>query len=143
MPLLDFFKKKGLKKEKKEQEPKIKKEKPEVKEKRPKKEKSKKKRVKREISPTAYRVLIKPHITEKATDLSTKNQYVFKVFAGANKTEIRNAVKQIYGVDVLKVRIINVPQKPKRWGQTQGFKKGYKKAVVKIKQGQKIEIIPR
>lgn len=88
-------------------------------------------------------VLKSPHITEKAEDSADKNQYVFKVFQKASKVEIKKAVEQIYGVDVLKVRTIKVGKKPKRLARTAGWKKGYKKAVVTLKQGQKIEILPR
>ena len=88
-------------------------------------------------------VLISPHITEKATDLVQKNQYVFKVFPKANKTEIKKAIEDLYKVEVLDVKIINVPKKRRRLGRISGWKKGYKKAIVKIKEGQKIEVLPR
>jgi len=91
----------------------------------------------------AWRVLKTPHVTEKAAALSEKNQYVFKVWPRANKTEIRKAIEDIYGVDVLSVRIIKVPRKQRRLGKVQGWRKGYKKAIVKIKEGQKIEIMPK
>jgi len=103
--------------------------------------KGKTKRVKRKIPETAYKVLISPHVTEKAADLASKNQYVFKVFKKTNKIEIKKAVEELFGVDVLAVKIINVPKKPRRLGRISGWKKGYKKAVVKIKEGQKIDII--
>ncbi|MDD5145804.1 MAG: 50S ribosomal protein L23 [Candidatus Pacebacteria bacterium] len=88
-------------------------------------------------------ILESPHITEKATDLSEKNQYVFKVFSKTNKKEIKNAVEEIYKVDVISVNIINIPDKKRRLGRTLGWKSGYKKAIVGIKAGQKIELMPR
>jgi len=88
-------------------------------------------------------VLKAPHITEKATDLSEKNKYVFKVFPKANKIEIKKAIQDLYGVDVLAVRIINIPARRRKLGRNEGWQKGYKKAIIKIKQGQKIEILPR
>ena len=91
----------------------------------------------------SYQVLKAPHITEKATDLAENNQYVFKVWPKSNKIEIKKAIKSIYGVDVLSVRIINIPSKKRRLGKTIGLKRGYKKAIIKIKQGQKIEVLPR
>ncbi len=91
----------------------------------------------------AWRVLKTPHVTEKAAALSEKNQYVFKVWPRANKTEIGKAIEDIYGVDVLSVRIIKVPRKQRRLGKVQGWRKGYKKAIVKIKEGQKIEIMSK
>ena len=91
----------------------------------------------------AWRILKEPHITEKATFLAQENQYVFKVFPDANKTETKKAIEELYGVEVESVRIINVPKKRRRLGRIEGWRKGYKKAVVKLKPGQKIEIIPR
>ncbi len=97
----------------------------------------------KKISDVAYRVLKGPHITEKATDLINKNQYVFEVFPRAGKTEIKRAVEDLYGVNVVSVRIINVPSKKRRLGRIEGERKGYKKAIVKITEGQKIEVLPR
>ncbi|KPJ55009.1 hypothetical protein AMJ47_02440 [Parcubacteria bacterium DG_72] len=92
----------------------------------------------------AWKVLAEPHITEKATYLEKDNKYVFKVFVKANKTEIKKAVESLYGVNVEKVAIINIPRKKRRAGrQREGWRKGYKKAVVEIQKGQKIEIMPR
>ena len=91
----------------------------------------------------ADKILISPQITEKATDLAQKNQYVFKVFPKANKTEIKKAIEDLYKVEVSDVKIINVPKKRRRLGRISGWKKGYKKAIVKIKEGQKIEVLPR
>ncbi len=90
-----------------------------------------------------YQVLKPPHITEKATDLVAKNEYVFKVWSGANKTEIKKAVEGFYGVKALAVKIIKISKRQRRIGKIQGWKKGYKKAVVKLKKGQKIEVLPR
>jgi len=88
-----------------------------------------------------YGIVKGPHISEKATNSGMLDRYVFKVFPRANKNEIKKAIESIYGVNVLAVNIVNMPHKKRRLGRTVGFKKGYKKAVVKIKQGQKIEII--
>jgi len=94
-------------------------------------------------SEVAWRVLKRPHITEKATELTEENQYMFRVSKRSNKIEIKQAVADVYGVTVEKVRIINVPPKKRRLGKTQGWRKGYKKAIVKIKKGQEIEVLPR
>jgi len=88
-----------------------------------------------------YDIVKEPHISEKGSVLAEKGQYVFKVFPNANKTEIKKAIEGIYGVDVLSVNIITIPAKKRRLGKISGFKKGYKKAIVKIKPGQKIEIL--
>lgn len=88
-------------------------------------------------------ILAKPHVTEKATDLIEKNQYVFEVFPRAGKSEIKKAVESLYGVNVLGVGIVNIPRRKIRVGKTAGFKGGYKKAIVRIQEGQKIEVLQR
>ena len=89
----------------------------------------------------SYDIVKEPHISEKATMLSEKNQCTFKVYSNTNKIEIKKAVEGIYGVDVLSVNIVKIPKKKRRLGKVQGFKSGYTKAIVKIKEGQKIEIL--
>jgi large subunit ribosomal protein L23 len=91
----------------------------------------------------AYKILKTPHITEKATDLTGRNQYVFKIWERANKTEVKKAIEDVFGVDVVSIKIINIPRKKRRLGRIEGFRKGYKKAIVRIKEGQKIEVLPR
>lgn len=91
----------------------------------------------------AWRILKSPHITEKATDLSELNQYTFEVWKNTNKEEIKKAVGSLYGVDVVGVRIINIPGKERRYKGQLGRASGYKKAIVRIKSGQKIEVLPR
>ncbi len=103
----------------------------------------KRKAQKRQISDRAYRVLGSPHISEKATDLNEKNKYVFKIRPGANKIEVKKAIKDIYEVDAVDVKIINVHRKKRRLGKQIGWRKGYKKAIVKVKKGQKIELLSR
>jgi|SRR3989344_1645316 len=88
----------------------------------------------------SYDIVRDPHISEKGTYLAEKNKYTFKVYERSNKLEIKKAVEGIYGVDVLAVNVISIPHKKRRLGKTEGFKKGYKKALVTIKEGQKIEV---
>ena len=102
----------------------------------------KKKKPSKEIG-IGYKILKVPHISEKATDLVEKNQYVFNVSQTANKQEIKQAVKEIYNVDVVWVNVINIPRRKRRVGKTMGWKQGYRKAIVKIQEGQKIELLPR
>ena len=90
-----------------------------------------------------YGILRHPHVTEKATDLTKKNQYVFNIWPKANKTEVKKAVESLYNVDVLKVMIVKIPRKKRRLAKTIGWRKGYKKAIVKLKEDQKIEVLPR
>jgi large subunit ribosomal protein L23 len=66
--------------------------------------------------------------------------YVFKVYENVNKPQIKKAVEGIHGVDVVSVKIIKSPKKKRRLGRIEGFKKAFTKAVVKIKEGQKIEV---
>lgn len=89
----------------------------------------------------SYEAIRQPHISEKASVLAEANQYVFEILPGYNKKEIKNAVEGIYNVDVLSVNMIKISGKKRRLGRIEGFRKGYKKAVVKIKEGQKIEIL--
>jgi large subunit ribosomal protein L23 len=89
----------------------------------------------------SYEAIKQPHISEKATELAEIDQYIFEVSPNFNKNEIKNAVEGIYNVDVLSVNVIKIPAKKRRLGKTEGFRKAYKKAVVKIKNGQKIEIL--
>jgi large subunit ribosomal protein L23 len=90
-----------------------------------------------------WRSIKSPHITEKAGFLEGKNQFVFKVFDNANKSEIKKSIEEIYKVNVTKVTTINVRPKERRKGRIKGQKPGYKKAIVSLKAGQKIEILPR
>ena len=98
---------------------------------------------KKNVSDRAYRVLRAPHISEKATNLSENNKYVFKVKPRANKVEIRKAIKDVYGVEAVAIKIINIHRKKRKLGKQIGWRKGYKKAIVKVKEGQKIELLSR
>ncbi|MCX6718637.1 MAG: 50S ribosomal protein L23 [Candidatus Staskawiczbacteria bacterium] len=89
----------------------------------------------------SYEAIKQPHISEKASYLGQIDQYIFEVSPNYNKNEIKKSVEGIYGVDVLSVNIIKIPAKKRRLGRTEGFRKAYKKAIVKIKNGQKIEIL--
>jgi len=100
-------------------------------------------RAKRKTAKIAYRVLASPHVTEKATALEKDNKYIFKVLPRANKIEIKKGIDELYGVDVIDVKIINIHRKKRRVGRKMGWKKGYKKAIIRLKKGQKIEIISR
>ena len=71
-----------------------------------------------------------------------KNKYVFRVARTANKRQIKIAVEEAYSVTVKKVWTINVKGKMRQLGRTTGWKPGYKKAVVELKAGQTIEILP-
>ena len=87
----------------------------------------------------SYEVIAAPHISEKSNNLGERNKYVFKIYERANKLQIKKAIEGIYGVNVVAVNTIEIARKKRRIGKTEGFKKSYRKAVVTIKEGQKIE----
>jgi large subunit ribosomal protein L23 len=89
----------------------------------------------------SYETVKNPHISEKASTLAEKDQYIFEISPRANKNEVKSAIEGIYKVNVLSVNVIRIPAKKRRLGKTQGWRKSYKKAIVKIKNGQKIEIL--
>jgi len=84
-------------------------------------------------------ILIRPLITEKTTALMQDNKYTFVVNPNANKIEIRKAVEEIFKVKVLAVNTLRVMGKTKRMGRTQGKRPDYKKAIVKLAPGERIE----
>ena len=84
-------------------------------------------------------ILIRPMITEHTTDLMAEGKYVFIVDKRANKIQISNAVSEIFNVKVEKVNTINVKGKVKRRGRIVGKRNDYKKAVVKLAEGETIE----
>jgi Ribosomal protein L23 len=79
--------------------------------------------------------------TEKGAGMMSLAKYLFWVDTTANKVEIRNAVENIYKVKVDKVNTINVKGKPKRVRYTVGMTSGWKKAVVTLKEGNKIDVV--
>ncbi len=85
-------------------------------------------------------VLIKPVVSEKSYEQIQSNQYTFQVHQDAHKTQVRQAVEQLFDVKVERVNIIKVQAKPKRRGQFRGTKPGWKKAVVQLRAGDTIEI---
>ncbi len=87
-------------------------------------------------------IIKQPWITEKSHALSQTGRYVFLVDKSANKPEVKKAIKAIYKVDPINVNIVNIKGKTKRVGAKFGQKSGYKKAIVKLKAGQKIDVMP-
>jgi len=81
-------------------------------------------------------------VTEKATDLSGLRKYVFIVDRKANKSEVKKAIESIYGVKVEGVNIINIKGKAKRLGRSLGRTSAFKKAIVTLKEGEKIDVVP-
>jgi large subunit ribosomal protein L23 len=88
----------------------------------------------------APRLLMKPVVSEKATSLAAENKYVFAVSMAANKIEIKKAIQNLYGVTPFKINIIHIKGKNVRYGRTEGVTKNWKKAIVTLSPGQKIDI---
>jgi large subunit ribosomal protein L23 len=85
-------------------------------------------------------VLLAPVVSEKSYSLITDRKYTFRVHEDAHKTQVRQAVEQLFGVEVQHVNIIKVRSKPKRRGMTRGTRPGWKKAIVQLREGHEIEI---
>ena len=81
---------------------------------------------------TAYDIIIKPIITEQSMEATEEKKYVFQVAIDANKTEIKKAVEEIFGVKVEKVNTIRMEGKEKRMGVHVGRRANWKKAMVKL-----------
>ena len=85
-------------------------------------------------------VIIRPVVSEKSYVLAANDRYTFRVHDDANKTQIRQAIQQLFDVDVVEVRTSSVKSKPKRRGLTRGRTRSWKKAVVQVRPGQTIPI---
>lgn len=81
-------------------------------------------------------------ITEKAGDLSGIRKYVFVIDRDVNKSEAKKAIEAIYGTKVESVNVINMKGKTKRLGRSSGKTSAFKKAIVTLKQGEKIDVMP-
>jgi large subunit ribosomal protein L23 len=85
-------------------------------------------------------VLIRPVVSEKTYVLSAASRYTFRVHADAHKTHIRQAVEALFDVHVVEVRTMSVKSKPKRRGAISGQTRGWKKAIVQVREGETIPI---
>ncbi len=88
-----------------------------------------------------YEVLRRPLITEKSTDLQAQNKYAFEIAEGANKPLVKQAVEKAFEVKVTGVNVITVPGKTRRVGRRQVQTRSWKKAIVTLKSGDKIELL--
>jgi len=84
----------------------------------------------------AFRVLVRPVVSEKSYRAASGGKYVFMVSKSANKIQVRNAVEKVYDVKVTAVNIVNVRGKERNFGRTSGRTSAWKKAVVTLKKGQ-------
>jgi large subunit ribosomal protein L23 len=86
------------------------------------------------------KVLIAPVVSEKSYSLIEANKYSFRVHPDAHRTQIRQAVEELFDVSVVRVNVLKVQPKPKRRGLTRGTKPGWKKAIVELREGDKIDV---
>ena len=87
-----------------------------------------------------HKIIIRPLITEKNTNLMELNKYSFEVARSANKTDIGRAIEQIFKVTVTEVHTLNVRGKLRRRGQRFGYTADWKKAIVTLAEGDRIEL---
>ena len=88
----------------------------------------------------ARQVIIRPVISEKSYALLAANKYTFRVHEGSNKTQVRQAVEEIFGVRVIDVQTMTVKPKPKRRGISSGHRRKWKKAIVTLHPDDAIEL---
>ena len=88
----------------------------------------------------ASQVLLAPIVSEKSYAATTTGRYTFKVHPDAHKTQIRQAVEELFDVKVVGVNVVSMPAKPKRRGLFRGTRPGWKKAIVQLRAGDTIEI---
>lgn len=89
-----------------------------------------------------FEVLLAPRVTEKSTRVGEQgNQYVFRVATDADKSEVRDAVESLFGVNVEAVRIVNVKGKNKSFRMRAGKRSDWKKAYVRVQEGQVIDFL--
>ena len=92
----------------------------------------------KENTGTAHRILKHHHLSEKTNLFSATGRYVFKVSREANKIEVKKAIEKVYDVHVTSVNMINVAGKKRRQGRTMGRTQDWKKAIVTLKNGERI-----
>ena len=85
-------------------------------------------------------VLIRPIVSEKSYELLSANKYTFRVDDRAHKTQVRQAVEEVFGVRVIEVHTMSVKSKPKRRGYTSGRSRAWKKAIVQLHPDDHIEL---
>jgi large subunit ribosomal protein L23 len=85
-------------------------------------------------------VIIRPVVSEKSFVLAEAGKYTFRVHERAHKTQIRQAIEQLFDVHVVEIRTASVKSKPKRRGQTAGRTRHWKKAIIQVRPGETIPI---
>ncbi len=89
----------------------------------------------------AYKILVKPLVSEKGSIQQANSKYFFEVVRDTNKVEIKKAIESVYGVHVVSVNIMNQRGKAVRFGRTAGSRKAWKKAVVTLQPGERITTV--
>lgn len=88
----------------------------------------------------AFKILVKPLVTEKSAIAESKNKYSFVVIKSANKNQIRTAIEEVYGVKPSQVNVANIEGRRVRFGRSMGRRNDYKKAIVTLPAGKSIDI---
>ena len=89
----------------------------------------------------AYKVLVKPLVSEKGAIQQANSKYFFEVARNTNKIEVKRSIESIYGVNVVSVNIMNQRGKTVRFGRSSGSRKSWKKAIVTLKAGERITTV--
>lgn len=85
-------------------------------------------------------IIIRPVLSEKSTDIAEQNKYVFRVSLKANKHQMKKAIKEIFNVEPVSINVMRVRGKEKRVRYRYGFTPSWKKAIITLKPGDKIEL---
>ena len=91
----------------------------------------------------AYAAIVRPVVSEKSTVLGEQGKYVFEVAPDANKIQIKHAIEEVFAnkkVQVLTVNILRVPGKERRRGRSVGMTRSWKKAIVTLRAGQRLDL---
>ena len=88
----------------------------------------------------AYKILVKPLVTEKSAIAESKNKYSFVVVKSANKNQIKTAIEEVYGVKPSNINVANMEGRRVRFGKSMGRRNDYKKAIITLPEGKTIDI---
>jgi large subunit ribosomal protein L23 len=99
--------------------------------------------LKQERAHGAYQVLVRPHISEKSVAQTDKGRYVFEIRPGTSARRVARAVEETYGVEVKKVNVVKVPAKKIRFRSRFSLRPRHDKAVIILKEGHQIEVLPQ
>lgn len=102
--------------------------------------KTEEERISKKIHPCLQDIILRPVVTEKSASLSDQHKYVFEVQKSANKIDVKKAIKEIYGVEPIRVNIKNISGKRVQFRRILGRTKERKIAIITVKEGQNIEI---